>query len=181
MHEWCQPGFPSHEQLQTARARAFHLTTGVKWIDHFTLNHGCCNVTLFLYYMHHLASRSTSVELERNPFLDHRDPAAPPANMSNYPMTERGSTTLPKTQFVDTDRGHAPGYQRLDGDHLAPNTPNQAKNSPTRPDLSRDSSFLHEATHYDYTKGPEHFRVARGDMPDNRVGDVDFDAVNEGL
>jgi hypothetical protein len=121
---------------------------------------------------HHLASRSTSVELERNPLLD-RDPAARPANMSSYPMTERGPNTLPKAQFADTDRGQAPRYQRLDSDRLAPNTPTQTKNSPTHPGYSRDSSFLHEATHYDYSKGPEQFRVARGDIPDNQVGDLD--------
>lgn len=87
----------------------------------------------------------------------------------SYPMTERNPNALPKTQFVDAERGHTSGgYARL-GDRLAPG----GNQPPNRPGNSRDSSFLHEATHYDYTKGPEQFRVAKGDIPDNQVGDVD--------
>jgi hypothetical protein len=85
--------------------------------------------------------------------------------MASYPMTERKTTFAP---MHDVERGNAAGsYARL-GDHLAPGTGASSPN--TRPNNSRDSSFLHEATHYDYRKGPEQFRVAQGDVPDNAVG-----------
>ncbi|CAG7850530.1 Uncharacterized MscS family protein C2C4.17c [Serendipita indica DSM 11827] len=83
---------------------------------------------------------------------------------STYQMTERN----PKPHN-DVEKGNASGgYSRL-GDHLAPTG---TSNSPVSPHVenSRNSSFIHDATHFDYTKaGPQQYRVAKGDVPDNTV------------
>lgn len=90
-------------------------------------------------------------------------------------MAERPKT-LQKPSFVplpaqDVERGHAGPYIRL-GDHLGINkgNTNSVPNTPGAQGSTRDSSFLHDATHYDYRRnGPEQFRVAQGDIPDNQV------------
>lgn len=96
------------------------------------------------------------------------------SNMSSYPMAERPNTLQkPSTNPAaahDVERGHAGPYIRL-GEHLGvgKGNINSEPNTPGGQGYSRDSSFLHDATHFDYRKGPEQFRVAQGDIPDNQV------------
>ena len=87
-------------------------------------------------------------------------------------MAERPNT-LQKPSFAaahDVERGHAGPYIRL-GEHLGvgKGNANSEPNTPGGQGHSRDSSFLHDATHFDSRKGPEQFRVAQGDIPDNQV------------
>ncbi|KIM30449.1 hypothetical protein M408DRAFT_66234 [Serendipita vermifera MAFF 305830] len=94
-------------------------------------------------------------------------------------MTERPSAlqqpsyTATTGHNNDAERGVPGGkagpYIRI-ADHLnVGGKPTTSNSTPTGVGHSRDSSFLHEATHYDYRKGPEQFRVAQGDIPDNTV------------
>jgi hypothetical protein len=130
---------------------------------------------------HPLTTRAPSNESQRplHPSTSSATAGVPagrsaPSNMSSYPMAERPNT-LQKPSFApaaghDVERGHAGPYIRL-GEHLGvgKSNPNSEPNTPGGLGHSRDSSFLHEATHFDYRKGPEQFRVAQGDIPDNQV------------
>jgi len=132
---------------------------------------------------HPLATRRTSNESQR--LLHPSTPSATAglaagpstsSNMASYQMAERPNT-LQKPSFAssathDVERGHTGPYIRL-GDHLGvgKGNTNSSPNTPGGLAHSGESSFLHEATHYDYRRnGPEQFRVAHGDVPDNKVG-----------
>ncbi|KAG8758778.1 hypothetical protein FRC14_007427 [Serendipita sp. 396] len=81
--------------------------------------------------------------------------------MASYPMKERPGAGH-KPSNIDIERGGGAGVYSKLGDNLTPNT--------GRTDRSRDSSFIHDATHYDYHKqGPEVYRVAKGDVADNKI------------
>ncbi|KAG8786733.1 hypothetical protein FRC15_010801 [Serendipita sp. 397] len=98
------------------------------------------------------------LDSDQQPLAPHRPG---PDTMASYPMTERlGAGHKPSN--IDIERGGGAGVYSKLGDNLTPNT--------GRTDHSRDSSFLHDATHYDYHKqGPEVYRVAKGDVADNKI------------
>lgn len=98
---------------------------------------------------------------------------AKPSKMSALPMSERDkhiplNNLYPPTP--DIEKGTPGGsYTRL-GDNHSPVTPGQGGSHIHSPN-TRNSSFFHEATNYDYRRGPDKFRVAQGDVPDTKVRD----------
>lgn len=127
---------------------------------------------------HPLATRPQSLDSGKTPLNQSTSTARPTgpsfsSEMSSYPMAER-PTTLQQPSYAataghDVERNRTGPYIRI-ADHL--NVGNNNKTSASTPSgagHSRDSSFLHDATHYDSRKGPEQYRVAQGDIPDNTV------------
>ncbi|KAG8835307.1 hypothetical protein FRC17_004089 [Serendipita sp. 399] len=77
--------------------------------------------------------------------------------MASIPMTERPNGGQ-RPSHLDIERGGG-SYSKLPDTNLTPNT--------ARTDRS---SFLHEATNYSpHRSAPEAYRVAKGDVPDNKV------------
>ncbi|KAG8836439.1 hypothetical protein FRC18_011362 [Serendipita sp. 400] len=98
------------------------------------------------------------LDSDQQPLTPHRPG---PDTMASYPMKERPGAGH-KPSNIDIERGGGAGVYSKLGDNLTPNT--------GRTDRSRDSSFIHDATHYDYHKqGPEVYRVAKGDVADNKI------------
>jgi hypothetical protein len=90
--------------------------------------------------------------------------------MSAFPGSERDkhiplNNLYPPTP--DIERGGSTGSYTRINDHLTPGTAGHGAHLNTPG--SHDSNFFHEATNYDYRRGPEQFRVAQGDIPDTKV------------